>query len=93
MQILEEARVPSGPIYNVEDMLGDEHFQQRGLFEQVEINGEALKIPAILPKLKRTPGQTRWPGPDLGSHNEEIFGGLLGLDDDTLENLRNEAVI
>jgi len=93
LQMLEEARVPSGPIYNVEDMLGDEHFQQRGLFEQVEINGQALKIPAILPKLKRTPGQTRWPGPELGSHNKEIFGELLGLDDDTLENLRNEAVI
>ena len=93
LQILEEARVPAGPIYNVEDMLNDEHFQQRGLFEQVEINGEPLKIPAILPKLKRTPGQTRWPGPDLGSHNQEVFGELLGLDDEALEKLREEAVI
>jgi len=93
LQILEEARVPSGPIYNVEDMVNDEHFQQRGLFEQVEINGKPLKIPAILPKLKRTPGQTRWPGPELGSHNKEILGDLLGLDDDALETLRKEAVI
>ena len=93
LQILEEARVPSGPIYNVEDMVNDKHFQQRGLFEQVEINGQPLKIPAILPKLKRTPGQTRWPGPELGSHNQEVFGELLGLDDDALAELRKEAVI
>ncbi len=93
LQTLEEARVPSGPIYNVEDMFNDEHFQQRGLFEQVEINGRPLKIPAILPKLKRTPGRTRWPGPELGSHNKEVFGELLGLDDDALETLRKEAVI
>lgn len=93
LQILEGARVPSGPIYSVEDMFNDEHFQQRGLFEQVEINGQPLKIPAILPKLGRTPGHTRWPGPELGSHNKEVLGELLGLDDDALETLRKEAVI
>jgi len=93
LQILEEARVPSGPIYNVEDMFNDEHFRQRGLFEQVEINGKPLKIPAILPKLGRTPGHTRWPGPELGSHNKEVLGEILGLDDDALETLRKEAVI
>ena len=36
LQLLEEARVPAGPIYNVEDMFADPHFQARGLFEQVE---------------------------------------------------------
>ena len=59
---LEEARVPVGPIYNVEDMLEDPQYQSRGMFEQVEINGEPLKIPAILPKLEATPGRTDWPG-------------------------------
>lgn len=93
LQKLEAARVPSGPIYNVEDMLDDEHFQARGLFEQVEINGKPLKIPAILPKLERTPGQTRWPGPDLGSHNQAVLGDMLGLSDEELSALENEGVI
>lgn len=90
---LEEARVPSGPIYNVEDMFNDEHFRARGLFEQVEINGKPLKIPAILPKLDRTPGQTRWPGPELGSHNQQILGSLLGLSENELSSLAEEGVI
>ena len=36
MAILEEHQVPCGPVYSVADMINDSHFQQRGLFEQVE---------------------------------------------------------
>ncbi len=60
-------------------MMHDPHFNARGLFEQVEINGKPLKIPAIMPKLEEGAGVTRWPGPELGSHNREIFSDLLGL--------------
>ena len=35
LALLEQARVPGGPIYNVEDMFADPHFNARGLFEQV----------------------------------------------------------
>ena len=93
LQKLEKARVPSGPIYNVEDMMADPHFNARGLFETVEIDGEPLQIPAILPKLSRTPGATRWPGGDLGSANAEILGELLGIDEDGLQALKDDGVI
>jgi crotonobetainyl-CoA:carnitine CoA-transferase CaiB-like acyl-CoA transferase len=93
LQKLEAARVPSGPIYNVRDMLADPHFNARGLFETVEINGEPLKIPALLPRLSRTPGSTRWPGAELGSANAEILEGLLGLDEEKMAELRAAAVI
>lgn len=90
---LDQARVSAGPIYNVEDMLADEHFQARGLFESVEIDGEPLKIPALAPRLSRTPGATRWPGGKLGNGNQEILGDLLGLSEQQLEQLRAAAVI
>ena len=90
---LEEVGVPVGPIYNVEDMMADPHYQARGLFEQVEIDGEPLKIPAIMPRLAGTPGRTDWPGGAVGSHNEEILGGLLRLDEDELTALREQGVI
>ena len=93
LDLLEQARVPAGPIYNVEDMLKDSHFNARGLFENVEIDGEPLKIPAILPKLTRTPGATRWPGRELGSHNAEVLVEMLGLSDIEMEALRHEGVI
>jgi crotonobetainyl-CoA:carnitine CoA-transferase CaiB-like acyl-CoA transferase len=90
---LDEARVPAGPIYNVEDMVNDPHFQERNLFETVEIDGRPLKIPAILPKLSRTPGETRWPGGDLGQDNLEVLCGLLGLDQKRIDELRKMKVI
>jgi crotonobetainyl-CoA:carnitine CoA-transferase CaiB-like acyl-CoA transferase len=90
---LDESKVPSGPIYNVEDMINDEHFNARELFETVEINGQPLKIPAILPKLNKTPGATRWPGPTLGEHNEEVLGGLLGLSSEAISELSDTGVI
>ena len=90
---LDAASVPAGPIYNVEDMLTDNHFNARGLFETVEIDGQPLKIPAIVPRLSRTPGQTRWPGCELGRDNREVFSELLGLDDSQQERLRTDGVI
>ena len=93
LEQLDQARVPAGPIYNVEDMLKDPHFNARGLFETVEIDGEPLKIPALVPKLSRTPGATRWPGGDLGQDNREVLEGLLGLSETELDELRAAAVI
>jgi|TARA_R110000772_G_scaffold141114_4_gene250431 crotonobetainyl-CoA:carnitine CoA-transferase CaiB-like acyl-CoA transferase len=93
INVLEEARVPVGPIYSVADMLNDPQYQARGLFEQVEIDGKPLKIPAIMPRLAGTPGRTEWPGGDLGSHNRDVLQGLLGLDDDELAQLAADGVI
>ncbi len=90
---LEEARVPVGPIYSVEDMLADPHYQARGMFEQVEIDGEPLKIPAIVPKLSETPGGTDWPGGDVGSHTDEVLGDLLSLSEEEIATLRAEGVV
>jgi crotonobetainyl-CoA:carnitine CoA-transferase CaiB-like acyl-CoA transferase len=90
---LEDARVPVGPIYSVEDMMADPQYQARGMFEQVEIDGEPLKIPAILPKLDATPGRTDWPGGEIGSHNDEVLKGILALDDEEIERLRRAGIV
>jgi crotonobetainyl-CoA:carnitine CoA-transferase CaiB-like acyl-CoA transferase len=90
---LEEARVPVGPIYSVEDMMTDPHYQARGMFESVEIDGKPLKIPAIMPKLGSTPGKTDWPGSAIGSHNDEVLRGILALDDGQIQELRSAGVI
>ena len=93
LHLLDLNRVPGGPIYNVEDMVADPHFNARGLFENVQINGETLKIPAILPKLDKTPGSTRWPGPELGSHNHHVLNEILGLSEVELTQLAQDGVI
>jgi crotonobetainyl-CoA:carnitine CoA-transferase CaiB-like acyl-CoA transferase len=93
LQLLERARVPGGPIYNVQDMFADPHFTARGMFEQVEINGKPLKIPAILPKLSSTPGRTDWPGGEIGSHTQEVLRSVLNLSQIQIDALKTTGVI
>ena len=73
-------------------MMEDSHFKYRELFEQVEINGEPLKIPAMMPKLQGTPGGTEWPGPEIGSHTDEVLQSL-GLGEAQIEQLKASGVV
>ena len=93
IRILEDVRVPVGPIYSVKDMVEDPHYAARDMIETVEIDGKPLKIPAIAPKLGDTPGRTDWPGPALGAHTDEVLGGLLGMDADAMSALRAKGVV
>ncbi len=93
LEKLKNAGVPGGPVYNIEDMMHDPHYQARQLFETVAIPGGELKIPAIMPKLEKTPGRSDWAGPMLGQHNEEIYQQRLGLNAEQLINLKQQGVI
>jgi crotonobetainyl-CoA:carnitine CoA-transferase CaiB-like acyl-CoA transferase len=93
LRALDEVAVPAGPIYSVADMSSDPHFNARGLFERIDVDGAPLKIPAILPRLTATPGHTDWPGPKLGEHTDEILTTLLSLDAAQLAQLREQRVI
>jgi len=91
--MLEEERVPVGPIYNVQDMFEDPHYQARKLFERVEIDGRELDIPALVPKLESTPGKTNWAGPKLGEHTESVLSELIDLSTDQIEKLKEDGVV
>jgi len=93
LDVLGKADVPSGPIYSVADMFTDPHFNARGLFEEVQVNGQPLKIPAMMPFLSDTPGRTDWPGPAVGAHNAEVLGDLLGYGASDIETLSRDGVI
>ena len=92
MEILEKERVPVGLIYNVEDQFNDPHFRERGMFEEVLVDGKPLTIPAITPVLSRTPGRTDWPGAEVGAHNEEVLRGILSLSDEEIAALSEEGI-
>ena len=52
-----------------------------------------LALSPLAPVLEDTPGETLWPGPGLGEHNEEILGGLLGFSSDELRRLADDGII
>jgi formyl-CoA transferase len=74
MAVLNRAEVPAGKIYDVADIVRDVHFQARGMVEQHQLaDGTPVKLPGIVPKLSDAPGQTRWLGPELGAHTDEVL--------------------
>jgi crotonobetainyl-CoA:carnitine CoA-transferase CaiB-like acyl-CoA transferase len=94
LESLDNAHVPAGPIYSMEDIVKDEHFEAREMFETVRLrDGTQVKLPNLIPKLTESPGRTRWIGPELGAHNHEIYQGLLGMGSDELDELRRDGII
>ena len=74
---LQAADVPVSKIYSVRDMLQDPQFLARQMFEQhLFKDGTPVKLPAVTPKLSETPGGTRWIGPELGEHTDEVLAAL-----------------
>lgn len=93
-QKLTSVGVPCGPIYSIADIAKDPHFIEREMFEEVKLaDGDVVKMPAMVPKLSKTPGGTEWCGPVLGEHNDEIYRGLLGMDDTEIGELKSAGVI
>ena len=89
-----EGDVPIGPINSIADIFADEHIKARGnLVEMHDQREGKVVVPNVLPRLSETPGTIRSLGPDLGQHNDEIFGGLLELSADELRHLREQKII
>jgi formyl-CoA transferase/succinyl-CoA--D-citramalate CoA-transferase len=48
----------------------------------------------VFPKMSKTQGEIRWPGnTTLGAHNKEVYGGELGISDDELARMKEDAII
>lgn len=90
-----EASIPAGRVYRAPEMLADPHFQAREAIIEVETERFGpLKMQNSFPKLSLTPGKVRRPAPSqVGQHNAEVYGELLGLDAAELERLAEAGAI
>jgi len=85
---LQAAEIPCGPINAVPDLLGDEHYRQRGnVVEQMHSRAGAVKSLANPIRLADTPPAYRLPPPALGEHSQPVLREL-GYADEEIERLR-----
>jgi succinyl-CoA---D-citramalate CoA-transferase len=93
--VLNQNGVVVSPIYTVADIVADSHYREREMVLRVQDPelGE-LAVPGFVPKLTGTPAVHRWTGPrEVGEHNREILGSLLGLSDEQLAGLAERGVV
>ena len=94
LDTLERHGVPAGRIFRAPEMLADPHYQARdAIVDVAHPVFEQLKMQNVFPKLSRTQGTVRWPGPELGAHNDEVYRELLGLSAEELAGLRQQGVV
>lgn len=94
MRKCESEQVPCGPVYAIDEIFEDPHYAAReNILRMTDPRAGDLAVPNLVPRLSDTPGRVNWLGPELGSHNEEIYKGLLGLDDAELERLKGAGVV
>lgn len=87
------AEIPCGPINSIADIARDPQFVARAMFERWAVpSGAEVALPRVTPVLSRTPATTRFVGPALGSHNDEVYGAL-GLDAAALAELRARGIV
>lgn len=91
---LHAAGVPAGRIFTARDMFTDPHFAAReAIVRLAHPEFGELPMQNVFPKLSETPGSVRHPGPELGEHNQDVYGGLLGLDEKAIGRLAADGVI
>ena len=95
---LKAADVPVAPVRTLAEVVTDDHFYRRGTLKPMR--HEALKktveggIVVGFPVLFSSGPLPELSGaPTLGMHNDEIFAGVLGLDEDRLRDLKARGII
>jgi crotonobetainyl-CoA:carnitine CoA-transferase CaiB-like acyl-CoA transferase len=90
---LNDASVPSGPIYNMKEVFADpqvQHLEAAASVKHPDL-GE-IKLVAQPVKLSRTPAAIKSTIGPAGQHNAEVFG-TLGLTQAQIEELKKNQII
>ena len=93
IDILNQAGVPCGPIYNVKEMYADPHVQHLGLAAQVKSPalGE-ITIQNVPVTLSRTPAKVRTAAPEMGEHTDEVLKEA-GYSAEEIAKFRKDEVV
>jgi len=93
LAVFAEAKVPAGPIYRVDEVAADPHFNQRGLFFQTERDGTALPQVGLGIHVDGHAAGCFSSPPRLGEHSGEVLRTVLGYDKEKIDALRDGGII
>ena len=86
--------VTASPVYDIEDILADPHFQERNLVRHVpDADFGAVPMQGAFPRMSETPLDILWTGPPLGEHTEEVLAEWARMTTAEVERLREEGAL
>jgi crotonobetainyl-CoA:carnitine CoA-transferase CaiB-like acyl-CoA transferase len=91
---LEKARVPAGPVLDLQQVLDDPQVKARELLRYVDHPGAANPVPLAdtAVRLSATPGGIRHRAAALGEHTDEVLREI-GYSDEEITKLREAEVV
>ena len=91
---LEEARVPAGPVQELDQVLEDPQVKARELLKYVEYPGSGKPVPLAdtAVRLSATPGGIRRRAPMLGEHTDEVLREIKYSEAEIAELRAQQAV-
>jgi len=94
MEILKQHDVVAGPIYDIQRIFQDPHYEARDdIIEVEDAELGTVRMQNVIPKMSKTPGEVKFAGLALGEHNHEIYVERLGLSREEIERLEAEGII
>jgi crotonobetainyl-CoA:carnitine CoA-transferase CaiB-like acyl-CoA transferase len=77
MAIFKAAEVTATPVYEIDQLVADEHIQERGVIvEAPDAEVGSVLMHNVIPRLSDTPGKLRLPAPALGQHTYELLHAI-----------------
>jgi crotonobetainyl-CoA:carnitine CoA-transferase CaiB-like acyl-CoA transferase len=93
VELFEEAGVPCGPIYSIDQVFVDPQVKHLGMAAPTSSRRRGdFQLVASPLNLEGVPKAIRSPTPEIGQHTEEILRGV-GYADADIENMRAKGVI
>ena len=87
------AKVPAGPIYQVDEVTADPHFAARGTFFRIPRDGHDIPQVALGIHMDGAPSGYFTPPPRLGEHTDSVLRDTLGYDAPAIAALRDGGII